>query len=74
MTLLSELTFTDDPGTLTTANLDLNLRELERRFISRRSREIQLEIVEAEKSGDSNRVDQLISEKESLNRIPSTLK
>lgn len=74
LTLLSELTFTDDPGTLTTANLDLNLRELERRFISRRSREIQLEIVEAEKSGDSNRVDQLISEKETLNRIPSTLK
>ena len=74
LNLLSELTFSDDPGTLTTGNLDLNVRELERRYIFRRRKEIQQEIVDAEKGGDSGRVDQLISEKESLNRILSSLK
>jgi hypothetical protein len=74
LTLLSELTLTDDLGTLAAANLDQNLRELERRYISRRRKEIQQEIVEAEKGGDGGRVDQLIGEKETLNRILNTLK
>lgn len=74
LNLLSELTFADDTGTLAAANLDLNLRELERRYISRRRREIQQEIVDAEKNGNSSRVDQLIAEKETLNRILNTLK
>jgi DNA primase len=74
LNLLSELTFSDDPGTLTTGNLDVNVLELERRYIMRRRKEIQQEIVDAEKAGDSSRVDQLISEKETLNRIPSSLK
>jgi DNA primase len=74
LNLLSELTFTDDSGTLTTGNLDLNVRELERRYIFRRRKEIQQEIVDAEKGGNSSRVDQLISEKETLNRILNALK
>jgi len=74
LNLLSELTLADDSGTLAAANLDLNLRELERRYIFRRRKEIQGEIVDAEKNGDSARVDQLISEKETLNRILNTLK
>src|SRR5260221_8587857 len=74
LNLLSELTFSDDPGTLTTGNLDLNVRELERRYIFRRRKEIQQEIVDAEKVGDSGRVDQLITENESLNRILNSLK
>ncbi len=74
MTLLSELTLTDDLGTLATDYLDQNLRELERRYLSRRSKEIQQDIVEAEKGGDPARVDQLIAEKAALNRNLNTLK
>jgi DNA primase len=74
LTLLSELTLTDDLGTLATDHLDQNLRELERRYLSRRSKEIQQDIVEAEKGGDPARVDQLIAEKAALNRNPNTLK
>jgi DNA primase len=74
LTLLSELTLTDDLGTLAADHLDQNLRELERRYMSRRSKEIQREIVEAEKGGDAGRVDQLMGEKATLNRILNTLK
>src|SRR5260221_1692271 len=74
LTLLSELTLTDDLGTLAPDHLDQNLRELERRYLSRRKREIQQEIAEAEKAGDSARVYQLISEKGALDRILNELK
>lgn len=74
LTLLSELTLSEDVDDATLHRIDENLRPMERSFLERRKLEIQREIVEAEKRGDAQRVDELVSEKLSLSRISSQLK
>lgn len=74
LTLLSELTLREDLDDRTLENLDENLRPMERRYLDRRKLDIQRDIAEAERLGDSNRVDELIAEKMELSRILSTMK
>ncbi len=74
LTLLSELTLSEDVDDATLQRIDENLRPLERHYLERRQLEIQREIVEAEKRGDAKRVDDLVSEKLELSRMSSTLK
>ncbi|MBV9496113.1 MAG: DNA primase [Acidobacteria bacterium] len=72
--LLSELALSDDIDDRSLDRIDENLRPMERSFVDRRKLQIQRDIVEAEKSGDLRRVDQLVAEKMELSRILSTLK
>jgi DNA primase len=74
LTLLSELTLSEDVDDATLQRIDENLRPLERHFLEQRMLEIQRETVEAEKRGDTQRVDELVSEKRELSRMSSTLK
>lgn len=74
LTLLSELTLSEDVDDATLQRIDENLRPLERHFLEQRMLEIQRETVEAEKRGDTQRVDELWSEKRELSRMSSTLK
>lgn len=71
LTLLSELTLRDDVDDQTLQRIDENLRPLERNYLERRKLQIQREIVEAERAGDHQRVEQLDAEKM---RISSSLK
>jgi DNA primase len=73
-TLLSELSLTEDIDDRTLERLDENLRPMERGFVDRRKQKIQREIVDAERSGDSERLDQLVHEKMELTRMLSSLK
>lgn len=70
LTLLSELSLSDELDASTLARLDENLLPLERSYLDRRKQEIQREIVEAERSGDEQRLDQLVMEKMELGRMP----
>jgi DNA primase len=74
LTLLSELTLSEDVDEDSLRRIDENLRGLEARHVKRRKLEIQREIVEAEKAGDSKRVDELVAEKQELSRMSSSLK
>lgn len=74
LTLLSELSLTEDIDDRTLERLDENLRPMERSYLDRRKQQIQREIVDAERAGDSQRVDQLVTEKMELARILNTLK
>lgn len=74
LTLLSELSLTEDIDDRTLDRLDENLRPMERGYLDRRKQHIQREIVDAEKAGDAARLDQLVMEKMELSRILSTLK
>lgn len=74
LTLLSELTLSEDVDEESLRRIDENLQRLEARYVKRRKLEIQREIVEAEKSGDSGRVDELVAEKQQLSRMSSALK
>ncbi len=71
VTLLSELTLSDDIDDQTLQRIDENLRPMERHYLERRKLEIQRDIMEAEKSGDHGRVAALMAEKA---RMLSTLK
>ncbi len=73
-TLLSELSLTEDIDDRTLERLDENLRPMERGFVDRRKQQIQREIVDAERNGDSERLDQLVHEKMELTRMLSSLK
>jgi hypothetical protein len=73
-TLLSELSLTEDIDDRALERLDENLRPMERGFIDRRKQQIQREIVDAERNGDAQRLDRLITEKMELTRILNTLK
>lgn len=73
-TLLSELSLTEDIDDRALERLDENLRPMERGFIDRRKQQIQREIVDAERNGDAQRLDQLVNEKMELTRILNTLK
>lgn len=74
LTLLSELSLSEDIDDRALERLEENLLPMERGYIDRRKQQIQREIVEAEKSGDLARVDQLVMEKVELSRISNTLK
>lgn len=74
LTLLSELSLTEDIDDRALERLDENLRPMERGYLDRRKQLIQREIVDAERNGDSERVDRLVTEKMELSRILNTLK
>jgi DNA primase len=74
VTLLSELTLSDDIDDQTLQRIDENLRPMERHYLERRKLEIQREIMEAEKRGDLARVAELDSDKLELSRMLNTLK
>ncbi len=74
LTLLSELSLTEDIDDRTLERLDENLRPMERGHLDRRKQQIQREIVDAERNSDSERLDHLITEKMELSRILSALK
>jgi DNA primase len=74
LTLLSELSLSEDIDDRALERLEENLLPMERGYIDRRKQQIQREIVDAEKNGDLARVDQLVMEKVELSRISNTLK
>jgi DNA primase len=74
LTLLSELTLSEDVDEESLKRIDENLQRLEARYVKRRKLEIQREIVEAEKAGDAARVAELDAEKQELSRMSSALK
>ncbi|MFL6245852.1 MAG: hypothetical protein ACJ74H_07500, partial [Thermoanaerobaculia bacterium] len=74
LTLLSELSLTEDIDDRTLERLDENLRPMERGYLDRRKQQIQREIVDAERNHDSRRLDELITEKMELSRMLNALK
>ena len=74
VTLLSELTLSEDIDDQTLQRIDENLRPMERHYLERRKLEIQREIMEAEKRGDVSRVAELDRDKLELSRMLNTLK
>jgi len=74
LTLLSELSLTEDIDDRTLERLDENLRPMERGHLDRRKQQIQREIVDAERNHDSRRLDELITEKMELSRMLNALK
>ena len=74
LTLLSELSLSDDLDEPTLARIDENLEPMERLFLERRRVYIQREISEAERSGDDLRLSQLLAEKQELLSMSRTMK
>jgi DNA primase len=74
LTLLSELSLTEDIDDRTLERLDQNLLPMERGYLDRRKQQIQREIVDAERNGHSERLDQLVHEKMELSRMLNGLK
>jgi DNA primase len=74
LTLLSELSLTEDFDDAALGRLEETLQPLERGYIDRRLAEIQRDINDAYKRGDENRVEDLWSEKRVLTRMLNTLK
>jgi DNA primase len=73
-TLVSELSLTEDIDDRTLDRLDENLCPMERGYLDRRKQQIQREIIDAERNGDAQRLDQLVHEKMELSRMLSVLK
>ena len=71
LTLLSEVTLTEDLDDGSLNRLDEVLIPMQKSYLERRTQEIQREISEAQKAGDDDRVLTLMAEK---NRMLSTLK
>ena len=69
LNLLSELSLSEDIDDQTLQRIDENLRPMERAYLERRNLEIQREIVEAERHGDSDRTAQLYAEKMAVSRM-----
>jgi DNA primase len=69
LNLLSELSLSEDIDDQTLQRIDENLRPMERACLERRNLEIQREIVEAERQGDSERTGQLYAEKMAISRM-----
>src|SRR5216684_2911124 len=69
LNLLSELSLSEDIDDQTLQRIDENLRPMERAYLERRNLEIQREIVEAERQGDSERTGQLYAEKMAISRM-----
>jgi DNA primase len=74
LTLLSEVTLTEDLEDARLARLDEVLIPMQKAYIERRKREIQQDIEEALRSGDHDREQRLDAEKLVLSRMLSTLK
>lgn len=74
LTLLAELRLSGDIDDGALERLDQNLRPMERGYVERRQLQIQREIIEAERSGNSELVDRLMLEKVELSRISSNLR
>ncbi|HVR41323.1 MAG TPA: DNA primase [Thermoanaerobaculia bacterium] len=74
LTLLSELSLSEDIDDKTVEKTDEILRPMERGYLDRRQRQIQRDIAEALSSGDSRRADELAREKIELSRMSSQLK
>jgi DNA primase len=74
LTLVSELSVIEDIDDRTLERLDENLRPMERGYLDRRKQQLQRAIVDAERNGESDRVEQLVMEKMELSRILSALK
>ena len=72
LTLLSELSLTEDIDDRSLQRLDENLRPMERSFLSRRMQQIQREIIDSATDGD--RLVQLSNEKQRLTRMLHSLK
>jgi DNA primase len=71
LTLLSELTLSEEVDDQTLQRIDENLRPMEKSYLERRKLQIQREVIEAEKAGDHERIARLDAEKL---RISRTLK
>lgn len=74
ITLLSELTLSEDLDDRTLQRIDDNLRPMEKSYLDRRKQQLQSDIVEAGRTGDLQRVDDLLKEKNELERMLSALK
>jgi DNA primase len=74
LTLLSEVTLTEDLEDAALARLSEVLIPMQKAYIERRKRELQQEIEEAVRDGDADHERKLILEKEELSRMLSTLK
>ena len=74
LTLLSEVTLTEDLDDAALARLDEVLIPMQKGYIERRTQEIQRELMEAERSADEDRVTTLWTERRDLLRMLSTLK
>ena len=74
LTLLSELSLTEELDDQSLQRLDQNLKPMERAFFDRRQIQVQRELQEALRSGDETRADQLAAEKQELARMLQTLK
>jgi len=68
LTLLSELTLSEEVDDAVIRSLDEYLRPMERQSLERRKLEIQRELAEAAKRGDEKRIDELDAEKSRLGR------
>ena len=73
LTLLSELSLSEDVDNRIIEKVDEWLGPLERQYIDRRKLEIQREIAEAVKRGDDATIDQLDAEKLRLSRRSNQL-
>jgi DNA primase len=74
LTLLSELSLTEDIDDRTLERLDENLRPMERGFLERRSVILSREIAEAGKRGENSRADELLAEQTQIRRMLQSLK
>jgi len=74
LTLLSELTLSDDLDDAELARIDENLRALERLAADRRLRGLQREIQEAQQAGDETRISELWQQKRRWMQVLDTLK
>ncbi|HYS54306.1 MAG TPA: DNA primase [Thermoanaerobaculia bacterium] len=74
LTLLSEVTLTEDLEDVALGRLDEVLIPMQKAYIERRKREIQQDIEEAVRNGDHSRERQLDAEKLELSRMLSALK
>lgn len=74
LTLLSELSLTDEFDDAVLGRLEETLQPLERRYIDHRLLQIQRDIHDAEKRGDETGVHELFVEKQRLTRMLNTMK
>ena len=74
LTLLSELSLTEDIDDRSLERLDENLRPMERGYLERRSVILSREIAEAGKRGENARADELLGEQTQIRRMLQSLK
>jgi DNA primase len=68
LTLLSELSLTEDVEDSSLLRIDEILIPMERAWLDRRKRELQREIDDAQRKGDAQRVEELVREKTAMSR------